>query len=207
MTISRLKVVVLGIWMVLLALVPNAKCQGKWILASQYDRPVLALLEGPDTLYMSTSVFLGITSPRRFKSKEDENLYFKYRRYAADVYPYAYYACYLYREMQNDTKDMKGRDRKKHVKAISGDLSDQYTEILKNLSKTQGKILIEMVEKDLQVPFYSIIKDAKGGFKATYWNEFAKFYGYRLKDQYKTGQEPILDAVLNDFPISRLSSM
>jgi len=41
-----------------------------------------------------------------------------------------------------------------------------------------------------------------GKFKAFYWNQSSKLYGYRLKNPYKEGDNPILDVVLRDFDIS-----
>ena len=73
---------------------------------------------------------------------------------------------------------------------------------MKNLTRTQGKILIKMIEKELDTPFYTLLKDLRGGFTATYYNEFGKFYGYQLKDGYIPGEDSILDAVLYDFNIS-----
>ena len=70
------------------------------------------------------------------------------------------------------------------------------------LSKTQGKILVKMIERELDTPMYSLIKDLQGKFKAFYWNHSSKLYGYRLKDGYTEGDNPILDAVLQDLNIS-----
>ena len=63
-------------------------------------------------------------------------------------------------------------------------------------------MLIKMVEKELHMPFYDLVKDVKGGFSAFYWNEFGKVYGYQLKDGYERGKDYILDSVLDKYDLS-----
>ena len=62
--------------------------------------------------------------------------------------------------------------------------------------------MIEMIEKELHMPFYDLVKDVKGSFSAFYWNEFSKIYGYQLKQGYERGMDPILDSALNQFDLS-----
>jgi hypothetical protein len=81
-------------------------------------------------------------------------------------------------------------------------LKKEFTKPLKNLSKTQGKILIEMIEKELDSSFYDLTKNLRGGFVAGYWNTLSKLYGYQLKNKYTVGEDKILDAVLYDLDIS-----
>ena len=81
-------------------------------------------------------------------------------------------------------------------------LKKEFKDPLKKLTKTQGKILIEMIERELDTPFHTLVKNLRGGFTAGYWNTLGKMYGYNLKEGYIPGKDPILDAVLNDFDIS-----
>ncbi|WP_407069874.1 DUF4294 domain-containing protein [Loigolactobacillus coryniformis] len=47
------------------------------------------------------------------------------------------------------------------------------------------------------------MKELKGGFTASYYNQFGKFYGYDLKDGYRIGADPVMDAVLQDFDLNK----
>ena len=40
----------------------------------------------------------------------------------------------------------------------------------------------KMIEKELDTPFYTLMKDMKGGFTAGYWNQMGKFFNYDLKE-------------------------
>ncbi len=163
---------------------------------------VTALITETDTFIIADLEPVSVSSPRTFESDEEYRRYLLYRRYANIVYPFAKDAIRIFRETEHVTQTMSKRKRKKHIKRLQKELKEEFKDPMKNLTRTQGKILIKMIEKELDTPFYSLLKDLRGGFTATYYNEFGKFYGYRLKDGYTPGEDPILDAVLNDFNIS-----
>lgn len=158
--------------------------------------------EKGDTIIMVTLREIAVTSPRYFKNSDDYRRYMQYRRYAAVVLPYALEAVKTYRQLESETRDVSNRDRKRRIKELQEQMSYQFKDPLKNLTKTQGLILIKMIERDLNMPFYDLVKDLKGGFTALYWNEFGKFYGYHLKDGYTRGEDSVLDAVLQDYDLS-----
>jgi len=163
---------------------------------------VTAIITGDDTLYVAELEDVSITSKRKFNSKDEYALYHKYRRYANKVYPYAVDAIRIFRELEQVVATMKPRQQRKHIRRLQKELKDQFEDPLKNLSKTQGRILVHMIEKELDTPMYFLIKDLKNGFTATYWNAAGKLYGYHLRDGYIVGEDPILDIVLEDFDIS-----
>ena len=161
-----------------------------------------AIISGTDTIIMADLEDISVSSPRKFKDRAEYRKYRKYRYYSVKVYPYAAEAIKIFREMEYATQNMKPRKRKKYVKKLYKDLKDEFKEPMKNLTKTQGKIMIKMIERELGRPFYDLVKELRGGFTAGYWNQLGKFYDYDLKRGYIVGDDPILDAVMNDFDIS-----
>jgi len=163
---------------------------------------VLAIISDGDTIYIADLDMYTITSLEKFEDDEEYKRYLLYRRHAVKVYPYAREAIKIFREMEEDTKGVSKRKRKRHVKDLQKQLEEEFEEPLKKLSRTQGQIMVKMIEKELNTPMYSLLKDLKGGFSATYWSTFSRFYGYRLKHGYERGEDRVLDAVLDDFDIS-----
>ncbi len=164
---------------------------------------VTALItENNDTILIADLEDVSISTPKSFESDEEYRRYLKYRRYAAKVYPYAAKAIRIFRETEHVTQNMKRRERKRHIKRLQRELKKEFKEPLKKLSKTQGKIMIKMIERELDTPFFYLLKGLRGGFTATYWSALSRFYGYRLKRGYKEGEDKILDSVLKDFDIS-----
>ena len=106
------------------------------------------------------------------------------------------------RQVEFTTQNMKKRKRKKHIKRLNKQLKKEFKDPLKKLTKTQGYILIRMIEKELDTPFYTLIKNLRGGVSASFWQGLGKINGYDLKKGYHVGDDPLLDAVLKDFNIS-----
>ncbi len=158
--------------------------------------------ENGDTLIMEKLDDISITSLRSFKSEEDYKKYMKFRRYAAIVYPYAKEAIKIFRETEYVTSNMKKRKKKKHIKKLQDELKTKFEDPLKKLTKLQGKILIKMIERELDKNMYSLIAGLRGKFAAFYWHNASKLYSYDLKEGYHEGKYEILDAVLKDFDIS-----
>ena len=163
---------------------------------------VTAIITETDTFLIADLEDVSVSSLRTFSDKEDYRRYLKYRRYAAKVYPYAAQGIRIFKEMEVATANMNKRKRKKHIKRLQKELKKEFKKPLKSLSRTQGKILVKMIEKELDRPFYSLMKELRGGMTATYWNGLGKMYGYDLKEKYNEGDDPILDAVLQDFDLS-----
>jgi hypothetical protein len=155
-----------------------------------------------DTLILASLDDVTVSTPRSFNSDEEYRRFRRYRRYALTVYPYAVEAIKVFRELENETEDMKRRDRKKHIRGLKKDMKEEFSDPLKNLTKTQGMILIKMIEKELDTPMYYLIKDLRNGLTASYWGTVGKLYGHDLKEGYLEGQDPVLDAVLNDLDVS-----
>ncbi len=152
-----------------------------------------------DTAYVDQLNEVTISSKQQFASREEYDLYMRYRRYAALVYPYALEAMRIYDEAKESTRGMTNRERKKFMKELEKELEDQFEEPLKKLTRTQGMILTKMIEKELDTPFYDVIKEIKGGWSAFYYNTTGRFYGYHLKEGYVRGKNKILDMVLDDY--------
>ena len=163
---------------------------------------VTALITETDTIIIADLEDVYVSSPRAFSNRAEYRRYLKYRRYSAKVYPYAVDAIRIFREVDYVTQNMKRGKKKRHIKRLQKEYKKEFKGQLKNLTKTQGKILIKMIERELNRPFFDLVKELRGGFTATYWHELGKLYGYDLKRGYIKGDDPILDAVLQDFDIS-----
>ena len=155
-----------------------------------------------DTLIMHTLEDISITSLRTFKNAEDYAKYMKFKRYAALVYPYAKEAIKIFKETEYATKEMNRRKRKRHIKRLQKELKVEFEDPLKRLTKLQGKILIKMIEKELDESMFDLIGKLRGRLAAFYWHNASRLYSYDLKEGYQEGKYEILDAVLQDFDVS-----
>lgn len=152
-----------------------------------------------DTVILADLDTMSISSPRSFYTAEERKRYRLYKYYAPKVYPYAKDAINIFNKLEDRTKNMKPGRRKKYIKLTYRQLELNFKKQLKSLSRTQGKILIKMIEKETGMTFYDLIKKMRNSFTAFYWHQFSKFYGYNLKEGYIKGKDRPMDAVLMDF--------
>jgi hypothetical protein len=155
-----------------------------------------------DTLIVAQLGEMSVSSPEVFETEEEYKQYRRYRIYAQRAYPYAVDAIRIFRETEYMTQNMSKKDRKRYNKKLQKELEEKFEKPLKKMSKTQGKVLIAMIENELDVPVYELIKELRGGLTARYWATLAGFYGHKLKHKYTIGDDRILDAVLDDFDVS-----
>lgn len=170
----------------------------------EFDGETLVKMLGDngDTILVAKLDDVSITSPRTFANKDDYIKYRRYRLYAPIVYPYAKEAIRIFRETEVATNEMNKRKSKRYIKKLQKELKKEFEEPLKKLTKIQGYMLQKMIERETGDSLHKSIKNLRGGFTAGYWNTFSRMFGYRLKDGYTKGDDPILDAVLEDFDIS-----
>ena len=185
---------------VALALSAHAQQFGQTLVNGQYFPYVID--DCGDTLIVASLEDVSVTSPRRFADDEEYRRYRRYRYYAVKVYPYAVEAIRIFRETEYVTANMRDGRRNRYIRRLQTELKNEFADPLRNLSKTQGLILIKMIERELDTPLYYLIKDLRGGITATYWNAMGKLFDHQIKEGYQRGEDPILDAVLDDFKVS-----
>lgn len=121
----------------------------------------------------------------RYASKERANQMARLRRNVYLVYPYAVEAARILNELDVEMKKADGKkDRKKYLKSVEQQLNDKFKDKLKNMSTTQGAILVKLINRQSGRDVYSVIKELKGGFSARLSQTAFYFYDNNLKAQY-----------------------
>lgn len=162
----------------------------------------LEIIDGDSIFHMSLHP-ARIVAPRKFKDLEEQKQFTRYRWAARRVYPYAVQAVEMYRDIQEETEEMSRRKRKKYIRHEHKELKEDLTDRMKNLSKTEGQVLVKMIERELDMSFYQVIKSTRGVTTAAYWNTLSKLYDYDLKEGYQLGKDPLLDEVFIDYDFGR----
>jgi hypothetical protein len=159
-------------------------------------------INGTDTIVVARIPEVVVKAPPVFSDDEEYRQYMRYKRYATEVLPYAIESIRIYRKYQRETAGMKPGQAKRHAKEIQKEIKEEFTDPLKDLSRTQGKVLVKMIERHLDTPMYNVLRDVRGSFTATKWQTIGRLYGYDLKEGYIPGQDRILDMILNDFELN-----
>ena len=126
-----------------------------------------------------------IFPPIRHESKREMVRYDKLVYNVKKVYPYAKLAGQKMKELEKilDTiPDEKAR--KTFMKKAEKELEAKFGDEIRDLTFSQGKILIKLIYRETGNSSYSIVKEMRGGFRAFVWQTLAVLFGYNLKTTY-----------------------
>lgn len=111
--------------------------------------------------------------------------YERLKRNVKKVYPYAKEAGRAMREFDEMMAKLdKRKDRRNYEKAFEKQMRERFEEELKNLTVTQGMILIKLINRETGKTTFTTIKDIKGSFNAFMYQTSARLFGHNLKDDY-----------------------
>jgi hypothetical protein len=101
------------------------------------------------------------------------------------AYPYAKLAGLKYAEYNQKMSNVKSdKVRKEMMKQAEDELEAQFGDELKDLTITQGKILLKLIDRQTSNSSYDIVIDFRGRFRAFFYQSFARLFGYDLKVKY-----------------------
>ncbi|WP_442795286.1 DUF4294 domain-containing protein [Pelobium manganitolerans] len=134
---------------------------------------------------------------RRFATKEDYDRFRRLRYNVIKVLPYARFAGQRYRQLERDlatTSDK--RKQKQYVKDCDKEIKDLFNREVKNLTISQGEILIKLIDRETQHSSYELVRDLKGNVSAFVMQSVAKLFGHDLKNKYDVDQERDIEAII-----------
>lgn len=140
------------------------------------------LVEDGDTLYIAK------IKPSYCVTKGGRNWreYYRLVHNFGKVYNYALEAGRLKREIDSTyaATGMSVRDQGKYIDAIQDELLDKYEPVLREMTISQGKLLICLIDRETGLTPYDIIKDYKNSTAAVFWQGIAKMFEGDLKNHY-----------------------
>lgn len=170
-------------------------------LDSLYGKPVDKLaflglcLVGTDTIPCAQLEEVIVSDRKR--SPEEEAAYRKLKRNVIKVYPYAQRAIALINELDAINASLnRRRDQKKYRNYLEDQLKEQFSTEIKDLTISQGKVLIKLIERGTGKTFYEVIKDHKNWFSAFVYQNVGRSYGYDLKEGYKPENYSDLESIV-----------
>jgi len=106
------------------------------------------------------------------------------------VYPYARLAGIKlaeYEEILSQAPDEKAR--RKIMKKLEEELDTEYGKELRDLTVTQGKILLKLIDRETGESSYNLVTDFRGEFRAVFYQAFARLFGLNMKLKYDPEDE------------------
>ncbi|MGB5322101.1 DUF4294 domain-containing protein [Lutimonas sp.] len=135
---------------------------------------------------------------RHFNSKKEKRYYYWYYKKVHKAYPFARIASDTLVEINKQLEGIKSnRKRRKKIKNIQEYMEGEFSDQLKKLTKTEGRILIKLIHRQTGETMYELIKEYRSGWKAFWYNSTANMFRLSLKKEYKPSEEA-LDFIVED---------
>lgn len=124
-------------------------------------------------------------APLTFKSDKEREKYNRLVYNVKKVLPWAKLAKLTIIEtvdVLDQLPDKRSRDE--HIKQVENGLKQQYGAALKKLTRSQGRLLIKLVNRECNQTGYAIAKAFIGPFKANLYQGIAVIFGNSLNKKY-----------------------
>lgn len=129
---------------------------------------------------------LTVYPPLKFKSKKDEEFYWRTVRDVRLTLPYAKLICETMIETYEYIETFPTqKEREEHLKKMESAVFEQYKPILKRFTRSQATMLIKLINRETNQTSYSILKAFLGDFRAAFWGAFGRLFGVNLRTSYK----------------------
>lgn len=161
---------------------------------------VWAVVEGADTVPIVSLPEVSVYAPMSFKSEKEKKQYNKLVKNVKKVYPYAVLAGIKFKEYEATLSQMKNEvERKAYMKKAEKELKDQFEKDLKNLTLSQGRLLIKLIDRETGNSTYEVVKELRGSFSAFMWQTFAAMFGSSLKTEYDPtkGEDLLIEGIIH----------
>lgn len=164
--------------------------------AQTYGQP-WTIYNGDTIAYYSLPT-VDIVSYVNPQASENLKKYLKLRRDVLKAYPYAKLAAAELRYINDSiAKFTREREKKKFIKQREKEMKKRFEKDLKNLTYTQGRILIKLIDRETGNTSYALVKELRGSLQAFFWQGLAKLFGANLKSEYDSaGNDKAIEEIV-----------
>ena len=147
-----------------------------------------------------------ILAPPKTEKKSDLRKYDRLVYNIKRVYPYAIMVrlrlSQVNDELNNITDEKK---RKEYIKNVEKDVFAEYEGEISQMTITQGRLLIKLIDRETQNTSYALIREYRGKLTAAFWQGIARLFGTNLKDEYDAyGDDALIELIIKEVDAGRL---
>ncbi len=128
-----------------------------------------------------------------FKTKRQYEQWTRVKYNVKTVYPYAILAAAKLKEYDKALAKIEDKHvRKYFLKSCEKDLRKEFEDELKELTVSQGKVLMKLIDRESGKTTFEIVATLRGTFQAVFWNTLARLFGNNMKVEYDAAVEDIM---------------
>lgn len=134
------------------------------------------------------------------EAQQDSNYQKKLQRLVYNVkkvLPYAKMASFRFQLMEQNLQVLPTeRARKAYLKKTEKAIKEQFMDDLRNLTRSQGRILIKLIYRETGKTTYDLLQTYRGDFTAIYWQGLAKVFDANLKEEYNPVEDWQIEQII-----------
>lgn len=143
-----------------------------------------SIIDG-DTTYTVKVKPVVYFSERKFKNNRERNKYNRLARHVIKVYPYAKTINNIFKETEFVLAHMDNeREKKQYIKLKEKQLKKEFEDDIREMTYTQGRILIKLVDRETGHTTYELVRHFKGDMSAIFWQSIARIFSTNLKYEF-----------------------
>ncbi len=176
-----------------------------FLLAALLSAPRTAAQQPPGVAYQEWQVVAGDTIPSVhirpvwvFSRGTDLRRYRKLVAAVKKVYPVAKIAKARMAEMEAKLQRLPTKKAQKaYIKGVYHQIKEEYTPIVKHMTRTQGRVLLKLIDRETDYTAYEVLREFRGGFVAGFWQTLSRVFGQNLKSEYDSeGDDRLLEQIV-----------
>lgn len=156
-----------------------------WVISLSAQTTVPGTVENGDTIANITLKPAQVQKRRTWKSKRKYNKYLRLQKKVVKVYPFAKLAAQKLDEYAKELEEVESdKEKRKFYKKIEKEIKAEYEGELRNLTVSEGRILIKLLDRETGNTSYYLVEELRGKFSAFFWQSAARIFGHNLKSKY-----------------------
>ena len=125
----------------------------------------------------------------------------RYRKLVAavkKVYPVAKIARARMTEMEAELQRLPTKKAQKaYIRGVYRQIKEEYTPVVRHMTRTQGKVLLKLIDRETDYTAYEVLREFRGGFVAGFWQTLSRVFGLDLKSEYDAeGDDRLLEQIV-----------
>ena len=121
--------------------------------------------------------------------------------------PYAKEARRRLQDLEKELASLPPKKRSDYVKKVEEEVLSEFKEDLEGLTISQGKVLLKLLDRETGNTSFTLVADLRGKFRASFYNTFARMFGYNLKERFDpkhNKEDNLLERVARSVELGRL---
>lgn len=177
----------------------NDTLPGRFYLLQKVERDGLTM---PEVEIKEVTILATGRPARRNDYRKYERLIFNLKK----VYPYALMVREKLMKVNQDIENISGeRQRKEYLKNVEKEVFAEYEDDIRNMTISQGRLLIKLIDRETQNTSYELIREYRGKVPAFFWQGVARIFGTNLKEEYDPyGDDVIIEFMIREIDAGRL---